>query len=192
LQVLDSPRSGLRDGQLRALALAKTREPRKIAEAAQLLEALWRDNKDAETGGLLAGRYKQQWAASNDEADLRRSHQTYLAAFDATNDFYPGINAAATALWLGERELSRQLARRVMNALMTIPLGVRDAWYHATEGEAQMLLGDFGAAKTCYQRAVHRCEYAPETVLTMRSQAEKNLELLGRDREEFALVFAPG
>ena len=189
LEVLNSRNRSLRDEQLRALALAKTRVRQKIAEATSRLEELWKVHKDAETGGLLGGRYKQRWLASEANADLQQAHDVYLAAFVATNDFYPGINAAATALWLGQYDTSRELAKRVLQSLAAVPLAARDVWYHASEGEAQLLLGDFVLSKSGYQRAVHLCEYAPETIATMRSQAEENLARMGRDRNEFALVF---
>jgi hypothetical protein len=189
LEVLNSPRCGLRDIQLRALALAKIPGGAQLGAAVTLLERLWATSKDAETGGLLAGRYKQQWKNSGNEADLRRCHQTYLAAFDRSGEFYPGINAAATALWLGDKALSRDLARRVLVVLRLVATPERDAWYHATEAEAHLLLEDVDAAKVCYRRAVHRCDHAPETVRTMQAQAEEDLRHLGRERDELGLVF---
>jgi len=191
LQVLNSPGRGLRDEQLRALALAKTRVPANIDQAIRLLEALWATNKDGETGGLLGGRYKQQWRASQAPADLQRAHAVYLATFQATGEFYPGINAAATALGLGQVDASRDIARQVLQALAAVPLAARDVWFHATEGEAHLLLGDLPLARTCYQRAVALCKYAAETIATMRAQAEENLARLGQDRQAFSLVFAP-
>jgi tetratricopeptide (TPR) repeat protein len=190
LEVLNARNSSLRDEQLRALALAKTRDAGKIAEATGLLESLWDTHPDAETGGLLGGRYKQQWLSTQAAALLQRSHEVYLAAFELGHEFYPGINAAATALWLGQADTSRVLATQVLQSLAAVPLGARDVWYHATEGEARLLLGDVVVAKTCYRRAVRLCEYAPETVATMRSQAQENLARMGLDRNEFALVFS--
>jgi tetratricopeptide (TPR) repeat protein len=192
LEVLNSRGRSLRDEQLRALALAKTRVPEHLNDSIRLLEALWANNKDGETGGLLGGRYKQKWRVSKAMADLQRAHEIYLAAFQATGDFYPGINAASTSLGLGQIDASRNIARQVLHALDAVPLLVRDVWFHATEGEAHLLLGDLPLARTCYQRAVGLCKYATETIDTMRSQAEENLERLGRDSQEFSLVFAPG
>jgi hypothetical protein len=189
LDVLNSPNRSLRDEQLRALALAKTKVPEKIAEATRRLEVLWKLHKDAETGGLLGGRYKQRWQVSKADEDLQQAHDVYLEAFTATNEFYPGINAAATALWLRKNDLSRDIAHRVLQSLAAVPLAARDVWYHASEGEAQLLLGDLVLARRCYQVAVHLCEYAPETIATMRAQAEENLARMGMDRHEFALIF---
>ena len=98
-------------------------------------------------------------------------------------------------LWLvslGQRDASRDIARQVLQALDAVPLAARDVWFHATEGEAHLLLGDLVLARTCYQRAVNLCKYAAETIATMRTQAEENLERLGQDRQAFSLVFAPG
>ena len=191
LEVLNGRGRSLRDEQLRALALAKTRVPAQVIEAIRLLEALWVGNKDGETGGLLGGRYKQQWRVSKSSADLQRAHAVYLAAFQATGEFYPGINAASTALGLGKVDASRDIARQVLQSLDAVPLSARDVWFHATQGEAYLLLGDLALARTCYQRAVALCKYAAETIDTMRSQAEENLERLGQDRQAFSLLFAP-
>lgn len=190
LDVLNGRGRSLRDEQLRALALAKTRVPAQVAQAVRLLETLWATNKDGETGGLLGGRYKQLWRASGAIGDLQRAHEVYLTAFQATGEFYPGINAASTALGLGDADKCRDIARRVLQSLDAVPLSARDVWFHATEGEAHLLLDDLALARTSYQRAVALCKYATETIETMRVQVEHNLERLGHDPQTFSLLFA--
>ncbi|SEK29575.1 Trypsin-like peptidase domain-containing protein [Roseateles sp. YR242] len=191
LEVLNACGLSLRDEQLRALAMAKTGDPAQLEAATSRLESLWASHTDGETGGLLGGRYKQQWRASANIAKLEQAHETYLAAFQASGKFYPGINAASTALWLNKTEACREIARQVLQSLNAVPLQARDVWFHATEAEAQLLLGDLALAKTCYQRAVGLCKYAAETIATMRSQAETNLQKLGHDPQVFNLLFTP-
>ena len=71
LEVLKSSTEGLRVRQLRALALAKNGQR---DEAIELSERLRQQVElDAETGGLLAGRYKERWLLTHDVA-AREAH----------------------------------------------------------------------------------------------------------------------
>lgn len=176
--------------QLRALALAKTGETPKIEEARLILEQLRNAGQfDAETGGLLGGRYKQIWKSSGDANALRKSHDLYLETFDATGDPYPGINAAATALWLGKKEESEHLGKLVLEHLEVKLPGNMNHWDLATQGEAFMLVGDFDRSKLCYADAAKRCDFAPESVKTMAQQAALNLDHLGMNKTDFDDIF---
>ena len=99
LQLLDAASPTLRVRQLRALVLSKIG---KVDDAIELLEALRREgNADAETGGLLAGRYKALWLKQGDRGYLVAAYRTYRDTYDVTRNSFNGINAAAMALHLG-------------------------------------------------------------------------------------------
>lgn len=179
-----------RNDQLRALALAKIGIPETLDASVKILEGLRSAGHfDAETGGLLGGRYKQVWQRSRDINHLRKSHEMYLDTFETTNDPYPGINAAATALWLKEKPISEQIARRVLGVLDGVTLNATDPWVLARKGEAYLLTGDTDQAKHWYARAAEQCNYAKGSVEIMRQQAERNLQALGFGVNDFDDVF---
>lgn len=180
----------VRKNQLFALALAKTLQPENIEKAVGILEELRADgNFDAETGGLLGGRFKQMWYQSGKKADLERSHKMYLETFATSSDPYPGINAAATALWLGDKKESERIASEVLAHVDAKSPGSMDHWDLATKAEALTLTGNIGQAREWYQKAAKRCDYAPESINTMRSQAIKNIDSMGINADVFGGVF---
>lgn len=180
----------IRKNQLFALALAKTSQPENIEKAVGILEKLRANgNFDAETGGLLGGRFKQLWNRSGNNTDLERSHKMYLDTFNTSNDPYPGINAAATALWLGNQEESKRIASEVLAHIDAKTPGSMNYWDLATKAEALTLTGNITEAKEWYQKAAERCDYAPESINTMRTQAIMNIDSLGVNADVFGNVF---
>lgn len=184
LQALNAlPPSSQRD-RLRALALAKIGTRSDLDEAFRILQTL-RDagERDPETAGILGGRYKDLWRLSGENEHLQLSHDTYLEAFEADPQaHYPGINSAATALWLGHVDLSRHLARRVLDVIEATPKSARDCWHIATEAEAALLLGEQERARALYNKACERCDYAPHTVHTIERQLNHHEHVLGHSR----------
>jgi hypothetical protein len=194
LEVLTTVPPSLRQSQLRALALGKIGVPETLDVAVKILEELkGAGNFDAETGGLLGGRYKQIWLRSRDITFLEKSHKIYNDTFEITQDFYPGINAAATALWLEQKPQSEQIAHRVIGVLdsMGVTIQSKDPWALATKAEALLICGKLDQAKTWYRRAALESNFAKETVQTMRSQATRNLDALGFDDHSLDDVFLP-
>lgn len=190
IKVLGTVPPTVKKDQLFALALAKTWEPDNIEKAVRILERLQASGHlDAETGGLLGGRFKQIWKQSGKKVHLERSNQSYLAAFAATGDSYPGINAAATALWLGDKLESKRIATAVLEIVDAKWLGSMDHWDLATKAEALMLTGDIDQAREWYKKAALRCDYAPESIRTMHEQAAQNIDSMGVDKNVFADVF---
>lgn len=180
----------VRKFQLSALALAKTLKPENIEKAVGILEELRKNgNFDAETGGLLGGRFKQLWKRSGDNTDLERSHKMYLDTFNTSSDPYPGINAAATALWLGNKEESERIASEVLVHINAMTPGSMNYWDLATKAEALTLTGNITEAKEWYQKAAQRCDYAPESINTMRTQAIKNIDSMGINADVLGDVF---
>jgi hypothetical protein len=190
LKVLNTVPMGLRNEQLRALALAKIGEPDTLDESILILEKLRQEGHfDAETGGLLGGRYKQEWQRSGDSNHLRKSHTMYLDTFKVTRDPYPGINAAATALWLKDKSTSEYIARQILEMMNDVSLESTDGWALATKGEATLLTGDAERAKQWYAQAAKRFNYGKGAIEAMRSQAQLNLKALGLKADAMEDVF---
>ncbi len=180
LKVLKMAPKNVRADQLRALALAKTGRPTKIEEAIEILKKLRRaGHLDEETGGILAGRYKQKWQQSGDKRFLQQTFKVYLDTYKKTKHWYPGINAAASALWLDKALESKKIARQVLRSLDAIPGEQMDQWQLATKGEAYLLAGDLAQAKECYGKAVARKPEAKESIRTMQRQARVDLKKMG-------------
>jgi tetratricopeptide (TPR) repeat protein len=183
LQILKESSSGLRARQLRGLALAKEG---RTAEAIQLLEQLRHEGElDAETGGLLAGRYKDQWRRSRDHAAREAAYQLYRETYERTGDPFNGINAAAMALQCGDKPTMNRLASQVREAVEKLPAGERDHWMLATLGEAYLLEGRLEEGRDSYRKAVARAAGRHENIAVMRRQARLNLEALGQRRDAF-------
>lgn len=86
----------------------------------------------------------------------RSSAERYADVFDQTGGHYPGINAATMALLAGERDRSRDLARRVLESCRRgLPLDPEAAYYRkASEAEAHLLLEQPGAANMALRSAI--------------------------------------
>ena len=184
VEALRTMPTSLRNSQLMALGLAKAAGQENLDEAFEILDGLGKaGHHDAETAGILGGRYKDLWRESGQSEHLRKSHGTYLQAFQSgARHPYPGINAAATALWLGNPELARHLAREVLDSLHASPPSARDAWHLATEAEARLLLGDRQESGVLYIRACIYCDHAPGIVDTIERQLNRHEDTLGLDR----------
>jgi len=182
--------SSLRRDQLMALGLAKTGTKEGLDEAFRLLEELRKaGHRDAETAGILGGRYKDLWRETGVREHLEKSHATYMdASRTNSDDPYPGINAAATALWLGEHDLSKRVARGVLAVLQAKPRSARDCWHHATEAEARLLLGEREAAHALYRKACESCGRAPGILATIGRQLNRHEEVLGLERTDLTRI----
>lgn len=174
LEVLADAGDGVRARQLRGLALGKAD---RVDEAIRLLRRLWDEGHfDAETGGILAGRHKQLWLERGASQDLETAFDIYRTTYERTGNTYPGINAAAMALQLGRRGDAERLAAAVIAAMEKLPADERDAWGHATLGEAHLLAGDLPAAQRAYQAAVDASRGDDGSVAVMRRQARLDLD----------------
>jgi tetratricopeptide (TPR) repeat protein len=180
LQILEKvSEQQLRARQLRALALRKCGF---VNEAIEILEELWQEGQsDPETGGILAGSYKARWRDLNDRAALPRACELYRVTWERTGDPYNGINAAATALWLGDRDYARDTAVLVRTKIEDIPEDKRDHWAWATLGEADLTTNRIDAAHVAYRRAVAQAPARTENIAAMRIQARLDLKYLNLD-----------
>lgn len=145
---------------LLALALARSGA---TGSARAILENLFVEGRqDEETIGLLARTHKDAADTSFDPAqrqdDLRRAHQLYTKAYEQTGGYWSGINAATTAVLLGDHNLAAKLAREVREAcnreLQRVDQANGDRyWPLATLGEASLILGEWSAAENFYSKA---------------------------------------
>lgn len=186
----------LRLVQLRCLHLSrlgrKTKDAAALEKARKTLEGLGRVDSAAEeeTLGILGGVLKAQADLANDEAALRRSHQTYRRGWERSQrqNNYLGVNAASTALFLGDFATAAEVAGPVranleeafarMAAAPGGPVAV-SFWDQVTLGEVLLLAGDHAAAKHWYRKAF--AEYASQVddVRVARDQARRILERRG-------------
>lgn len=146
----------------------------------------------AESGGIAGGIYKRKYFDTGKRAWLRGAFEEYERAYQAEPDPYPGINVAATALWLGQHDLSCTRAAEVRKLLEAKPVAKRDHWHWATLGEAAMLSGDMISALDFYEKAVVLEPGHLRDIAVMRRQARRNLDALKVARDPFEAVLMVG
>jgi tetratricopeptide (TPR) repeat protein len=99
----------------------------------------------------------------------QRARAEYLAAYALHRDPFPGINAAALAMMVGDADGARALAADILVALGARQ-GSRDSWAAATAGEACLLLGRTDEALAHYGEAFARAPGDAGSVASMRRQ----------------------
>ena len=114
--------------------------------------------------GTLAGRLKRRWLFSGRRrADADNAEQHYAKAYalarerdDLRQAYYHGINLAFLAfVFHDDRKLARRRAQEVLDVCRrSRAAGEADEWLSATEGEAQLILGDADAAFAAYEAFV--------------------------------------
>lgn len=146
----------------------------------------------AESGGIAGGIYKRKYFDTGKRAWLLGAFEEYERTYQAEPDPYPGINVAATALWLGQHDLSCTRAAEVRKLLEAKPVAKRDHWHWATLGEAAMLSGDMISALNFYEKAVALEPGHSRDIAVMRRQARQNLDALKVARDPFESVLTVG
>jgi tetratricopeptide (TPR) repeat protein len=180
--------------QLQGLIWSRTG---RLKEACDWLEAIEPTDSaaDEETQGILAGVYKRRAEAEPDRNEewLKKCHDRYARGWEQSlgTNTYLGINAAATALWLG---LPGQQAAHITTSIRTMLEERRrrlthsegptarflNCWDQLTLAEAYLLLGEWNAARQYYREAVERFPKQSKALEVARHQADKNLVALGR------------
>jgi len=174
---------GPRAEELRALALSLQGDHAGALAGARALRA------SAEARGIEGGILKRRWLATRNQAFLRSAFAVYFEAYTAYRDHYPGINAAACALYLGRRDESARIATEIVAALA--PKRDRNNWEEASLAEAYLLTGALDKAKTRYRAAVDARPEKTREIAVMRSQARRDLKSLGRPTDELGDAFPP-
>lgn len=148
----------VRPKQLEGLALARNKD----WEGAQTVlgELHASGELDPETLGIYARTWMDRYKGSKDLVHLRKSRDLYRQAFTAApKDYYTGINAASKSLFLGERDLAAELAKKVEGLVGVKPVD-QDYWKTATVAETQLLQAAYDNAENLY---VHAISMEPES-----------------------------
>ncbi len=182
--------------QLLALALARSGA---VASANAVLTTLCAEgHQDEETLGLLARTHKDLAAETTDTVQktqhFRLAYQFYTQAYQATDGYWSGINAATVALLLGDREQAAVLAGKVAAqcradlSRVDYPSGDR-YWLLSTLGEAALLLGNWPEAEDWYGRALELGRGDWGSLQSTRHNARLLLQHLDGDRELVDRIF---
>jgi class 3 adenylate cyclase len=151
--------SSVRLRQLLGLSLARSGAGN---EARAILTQLYTEgNEDEETLGLLARSYKDMAEAQTDSEkrlSFQRAKDFYARAYEKTNGYWSGVNAATLAALLGERQYASKVAREVRvlchEELKRLKKTSRDTyWVLATLGEVALVLGEWAEAEEWYSQA---------------------------------------
>jgi tetratricopeptide (TPR) repeat protein len=183
------------DLRLQQLAVFGAKRRGDLDRAAQIATPLLaRSGNDEETAGIVAGVYKQLYLDRGRDANiLARSHRAYRAGWEGSkgSSAYLGINAAATALWMGRPAESRKLAGEVRKLLQKRIAALNkggDArmlaasyWDEVTLAEAELLLGELAEARRRYHEAFARSARSKGNIKVAMQQAQRHLPYLGLD-----------
>ncbi len=135
------------------------------------------------SGRIAKERYAGVEAAACKPCHALTSIASYRRAFEISSAAYPAVNAATMAMLAGDELLARDLARQALSALAGDP----DHWYHATAGEAKLLLGEIDAARRHYVEAHRLAGTRFGDIASMRRQ----LLLIGTDAARSLLDAIP-
>jgi tetratricopeptide (TPR) repeat protein len=165
------------------------------AEAIELLSGM-RDRLGTDPLGVLAGRLKRRWLVEHRRVDAERAMALYREGLDtaeAKQDekqaFYHAINCAFMNLAYGSDVISaREFAATALQHCTKS--GHKDIWRYATEGEANLYLGDSLAALQGYTRAA-ALSPDPWQAGSMYQQAIRVTDLLGEEqlRKQLGALF---
>jgi tetratricopeptide (TPR) repeat protein len=122
-----------------------------------------RADLDSDAIGTMAGRLKRKWLLSRRQADGEAAMEHYAKGYalaTAANNlpqvYYHGINLAFLEFVLrGDRAAAKRRAQDVLGVCAASQANrSADEWLPATEGEANLLIGDEAAALAAYRRFV--------------------------------------
>ena len=175
---------------VKALSLARLGS---VAEAHELLKQLAKEDESPEILAAMARTFKDLSFLSADQSSktdyLAKSHEIYLKSYRNDPIAFTGVNAAATALWLGNPDLSRSLAGEV-RAICEADLRSEpdNVWSAASLAESLLLEGSLEAATRQYRAA--REEMAKRhrwgDISTMRKQAMLHCDRMRIDQTSLA------
>ncbi len=138
----------LRLKQLFALAVSKAGNHQLALDS---LTAIYTANPgDSETAGILGCIYKDLFKKHQDSKYAILSRDTYAKNFEATGNYYTGINAATMSAIAGRAVQGREIAALVISELES---QANSVWELATLGEAYVLTKNRDRAVEYYIKA---------------------------------------
>jgi hypothetical protein len=177
LELLETAGTGVRARQLHALALAKTGS---VDDAIAELKALEGDgHTDAETGGLLGGRYRQKAEQTGGAVWYAAARETYLRYFEQTGDPYCGVNAANMALQANDRPQAILISGKLIEVLTRYGEGMLSHWDCATLGDAHFIIGETSKGRQWYDKAAVKAVTFDQDRAVMRKYVRITLGRLG-------------
>ena len=182
---------------LAALALAKGGS---TAHAKRILDSLLSET-DIEAALFanilsLAGRIaKDHWSrlpeGTERAAEGEQSRRHYQRAYELTQDYFPGINAATMGLLTGHAEETARLAQEVHAQCLRKAGSSNDGWLLATLGEASLLLGKSEESASWYRQAVAAAVGRYGDIASMRRQVKLLASKLSGLEEILAILAIP-
>jgi len=178
--------SDQRHQQLSALVLSRTGRLEEAVKAADSLLKRYPD--DDETAGIAGGIYKRRWDRDPTQTSaLKKAHDLYKKQWEKGKriNAYLGVNAASTAVYLGDLPGARLIAAEVVTAmekrdtaLTAANLQPQDgglsAYYdEVSRAEAILVSGDAKAARAAYDHAFSTYRQYSGTIKGAKSQAMK-------------------
>ncbi len=170
-----------RERELAYLAALAAARAGSYGEADALIGALTprlkrKDPLYAEAKSLEGRIAKDRWARLSEGPARRaageRAAAAYAAAYAASGDHFPAINAATLQALLGNRAGSLELARATQRLCLKRikDHGRADHWLYATLGEACLLSGEGIQAADWYRRAARKARGRAGDLASMRRQ----------------------
>jgi class 3 adenylate cyclase len=193
----DAVARGVADGELYywgALALARagaTRTAQIVLDGAVFAP----DSDRAVDVASLRGRlWKDAYEHAADDASAhlfaRRARDEYLRAYGINGDRYPAVNAATLSLLLGDVAEARRLASEIVEQ-QSPTAEARNAWHHATFGEAELLRGRVELSTQHYREAFRLCGESAGIVASMRRQLRLLAPVLADAAAMLSILPAP-
>jgi pimeloyl-ACP methyl ester carboxylesterase len=181
VRLLESQQDGLDSQGVVQLALALEATGRQD-EAIALLERY--SGEDTDPIGVLAGRLKRRWLAGHRRADAEKALELYRRGYaksagagDHAQAYYHGINVAFMELAFGSGAAAEPVATEV---LRHCEAARRNRWRLATEGDANLILGETEKAMAGYRGAL-ALDPSPREIDSMFQQALRLADLLEND-----------
>jgi Adenylate and Guanylate cyclase catalytic domain len=171
------------DLRLRHRAVLALARAGATGEAARRFSAYGLDAVDDGEVAALGARIAKDAALALEGAARARAAahaaRLYAEIHERTADWYPAINTATLWMVAGETDRARTLAAQVLSTLAAS--GDASYFAAATEGEAQLLVGDVAAATDALTRAAGRHDGDYGALATTRRQLRLICGLRGID-----------
>lgn len=187
--------SSVKLAQLHALVLSRSG---RIDEAVARANSLVRlSGENDESLGIASGIYKRRWAKDPGKpgaADaLSNAHDIYFKTWDNgdKDNAYLGINAAATALFMGQSALAVSIAHDIVRKMKERDERLAahgfepdrsdsaDYYDQVTRAEALLIVGESDAARAAYAAAFSAYDYLVDHIRGTRAQAADIARILG-------------